>query len=461
MKPFLPFLLCVGLCSCVRAQIDSLSRTEAVHTLRQFRDTILAYHPLAWTPSGRAGIDSSYRVTNQRLTRASFPLHRLDFAEYLGPFIRGTGDGHLTFGMSRRRDAQEREIPFATYPLDLSLTEEGEIVLRRAAVLHDRTLPPGTVVRSINGRDAASFIRKLEQVFPAGDHGYVAGSRLEIARLLPVLNQAFFGPTDTLRLLTSYRETDDLVSVAPTIELTDASHPPEPYEIEKGLWYWAMPSFSLPKGYSVRRYDRELLRPRIQSFFRARGLILDLRGNPGGSYHLAEILYAYLTDRPFKLVRQVRTRTRYFEADEAGARREMSRHALSHDNGWTVARPQSQPPMGKRHRYAGPLVVLTDEGTYSVASLLANAAREQRRATIVGATGGGSRRVVYAWRNRTFKLGPDERLLLSVPLWKADVRSGGPLLVVPDESIPRRLADFQEGRDAALEAALRYLRAGR
>jgi carboxyl-terminal processing protease len=156
----------------------------------------------------------------------------------------------------------------------------------------------------------------------------------------------------------------------------------------------------------------------------ARGMIFDLRGNPGGLVDAgARLLSRFVPEGPI-----------YRGRGRLGV-------------GQTVSVRADVPLL------TVPLVVLIDEGSGSTAEIFAAAVQEHRVAHVIGTTSAGA---VAA--SRVYPLADGSALQLSVEL----VYSGaGALLdrvgVRPDEEVELGIADLRRGRDAQLERALGYL----
>ena len=169
------------------------------------------------------------------------------------------------------------------------------------------------------------------------------------------------------------------------------------------------------------------------------GLIIDLRGNPGGSVHIVDRLLSEFFASPTELGRTT-TRT--------GKPVSMLFGAVE------IVKLKSTVP-GKPDAYAGPVAILVNAQSASGSELFAGAMQAAGRATVVGETtcgcllgflgyaripGGGE----LAYSEVGFVLGNGKR-----------IEGEG---VVPDQLVPLTLADLVVNRDRALEAAQELLR---
>jgi carboxyl-terminal processing protease len=161
-----------------------------------------------------------------------------------------------------------------------------------------------------------------------------------------------------------------------------------------------------------------------------RGVILDLRGNPGGLGAMAIPVAAEFVTTPTTLgTLQFRTFSQTFTA---------------------------QPSLG-RTPYSGPLVILTDEGSASTSEILAGGLQESGRARIVGDTTLGA---VLPSVVESLPHGAVMQVVV------ADFKTPKGILiegrgVQPDRRVVETRTTFRSGRDAVLDAAVSVIKASR
>ncbi len=168
------------------------------------------------------------------------------------------------------------------------------------------------------------------------------------------------------------------------------------------------------------------------------GLVLDLRGNPGGSIGaMLSIAQSFFPESRHVLTRQARA----------------SGPATPDGGSWPQAR--SVPPeiriIASPHAYTGPLAILIDGYTASSSELLATVLREQRGAWIVGHPSCGC---VVAVRGTGYRLPGGGALFVAesgfiTPLGNRMEGAG----MRPDREVPLTLADLREGVDRDLAVA--------
>ncbi len=157
-----------------------------------------------------------------------------------------------------------------------------------------------------------------------------------------------------------------------------------------------------------------------------KALVLDLRGNPGGSVETLSYLAGDFFDKEIKM------------ADRVGKK----------DN-----RPQMT--KGPHTAFTGKVVILLDSESASASEVLARFMQIEKRAVIMGDHSSGK---VMEAREYTEKLGTDSVIFYGVSVTEADViMTDGKSLehvgVAPDEIILPTAADLAAGRDPVLAHA--------
>lgn len=297
--------------------------------------------------------------------------------------------------------------------LTLGETEGRVVVIRvdAGSAAERAGVRPGQIVRAVNGRPVEDVRAELRRRV-AG-----ASSERSFQNLtgMSILYGMAWGLPRRLRLEDlAGREFDYEVVREPRGEVRV-----EARRLESGFAYIAFDGWRQPAG---RRFNEALDKLRD-----APGLVVDLRGNPGGH-----------TDVMLEIASPFFPRETYY----GGFRRRDGRI----DKYFTrrPARP-----------YDRPVVILTDEGSASASETFAAFLQEAGRARVVGRQSAGS---THNMRSTRLPHGGTVHYSIRAYLTPGgrDPEGTG---VVPDETVPLRLSDLREGRDAALEAAESWLRA--
>ena len=180
--------------------------------------------------------------------------------------------------------------------------------------------------------------------------------------------------------------------------------------------------------------------PELQASFKrmadAKGLVLDLRGNGGGSFKMAVDLMGWFMKEGGNMGEIVTRNNQRLTAL-------LGLVDITPD---LVVKPQAQP-------LNMPLAVLLDENSASASELLAGVLQDRGRARVFGTTSCGC---LLGVRSGGLPLPGGGRLVMS----QFDVRIGAPpgkriegLGVTPDEPVPWTVATLQGQRDVVFEAA--------
>ena len=200
----------------------------------------------------------------------------------------------------------------------------------------------------------------------------------------------------------------------------------------------------LSSGHLYVRFDRfrspvaRQFRATLEANRDAPGLILDLRSNTGGDGKEGVRTVGPLLDRP-TIVARLATRT----GRPPSALMGLVRLPLQ----LSAGEPGGQ-------LYSGPIVILVNQGTGSTSEVIVASLQEQGRARVIGTRSCGCALGVLRYRD----LRDGSALAISeVGLVSGLGRRIEGEGVRPDVPIELRLADFREGRDAILDAAVREL----
>lgn len=188
---------------------------------------------------------------------------------------------------------------------------------------------------------------------------------------------------------------------------------------------------------------------------RARGLIVDLRDNDGGSTAVADLLLSRLTERSYRFTSEKRWRVSapMKERFEAVVTPEALAYRNSPTGSTSIERFEPRPPPAVRHRFNGPTVFLIGPGTLSAAMMLADAVQTYRLAFLVGEPTS----TPPNFFGETYSYAMPHSGLSATISTALFGRANGDLeseqTVQPDFYAPTRLSDRLEGRDPAVAIA--------
>lgn len=181
---------------------------------------------------------------------------------------------------------------------------------------------------------------------------------------------------------------------------------------------WKMPEFIMDEGSIDDMFGRAR---------KHKALIMDLRGNPGGSVEVLERIVGYVMEHDVSIAKR-------------------------------MSRKDEKPETAKSHgndRFKGKLIVLVDSRSASAAELLARTMQLEHRGTVVGDQTAGA---VMESRFYPENIGQDRKIFYAVAVTDANlIMSDGKSLegvgVTPDVIVLPTAADLAAGRDLALAKA--------
>jgi carboxyl-terminal processing protease len=317
----------------------------------------------------------------------------------------------------------------------------------------DQATSAGVILFEVEGQPVVFDVRPGSA---AAEAGLRPGMRVRAVNGMPIGQalteaRAEVGPSssDRAALVLSYLRLVSGSAVAPLrLQLERADGTPFDVALTRRAFDTA-PRFEarrLPSGQLYVRFDR--FRAPVAGQFRAAleanrdapGVILDLRSNTGGDGKEGGRMVTPLLDRP-TIVARLATRTGRPPSALMGLVH-LPLQLSAGEAGGLV--------------YGGPLVILINQGTASTSEVIAASLQERARARVIGTRSCGCALGVLRYR----RLQDGGALAISeVGLVSGLGRRIEGEGVRPDAPVELRLADFREGRDAILDAAVRELAA--
>ena len=335
--------------------------------------------------------------------RREFDLATLEFVAKLR-------NKHTQFDDQWLRQKYGQPMGFWVLPL------EGKWVVISA---RDNELRKGDVVRAIDGVDIEAFVRDKER--------YVNASSERSAQSL-VFDRTFLFPSNFTIDLEDGRKISIERSEAPKSAVRDARAPASEgrWLLEGVIGYIKIPAFNDPN------YERTAIEY-VKQYEGAKSLIIDLRGNGGGS-------------TPYQLI------TKLMDREWKGwSISTPAQIALHRARGEPAAqlRIESEKQVPRQGAFTGRLIILVDRFTCSATEDFAMPFKENGRATLIGETTEGSSGQPYF-----FNFGNGMTLLVGAARYTFP--DGSPFESVgikPTISVELRIADVRDGIDPVLNKA--------
>ncbi|HKV42621.1 MAG TPA: S41 family peptidase, partial [Blastocatellia bacterium] len=272
-------------------------------------------------------------------------------------------------------------------------------------------ITPGMIVTSIDGLTVSEKMAKLKPD--------IAGSSTTRAERLRLFHKLLAGDPGTVIHLGLRREDGRRLNAAVTMNIEPDAPMVKSKWVAPGYGYMTLNLWETP--------IHDQFKSSLEQFKNAKGLILDLRGNPGG--RVTEVL-------------------------------KVADYLLSNRTsfGHFVTRSGKQIPLyaGGQAKaiYTGPLAIIVNEGSGSGSEMFSGVMQESGRAVVIGRQSCGCLLGISEFK----KVKGDGEIAVSElgyvsPKGKAIEGTG----VIPDDVVPLTLADVRGNRDTAIQEAKRAL----
>ena len=205
----------------------------------------------------------------------------------------------------------------------------------------------------------------------------------------------------------------------------------------------------------LKKVFRKIKRRRVDK------LIIDIRGNQGGSNNNLTELLQYLLSEDFQVTHSVSIKS------------DLNREEMSISSRWQLWRSQKQPKgpytllpklsetsqPKKRLVYTGDLIVLMDHATFSAATIFASTIQAQGRGLLMGSESAGSARQTFGGIFES-KMLKNSKIVVGIPTIRFEYGSQDqpPHNLKPDIYVENTALDILQNKDRVLDAAIDLLR---
>ncbi len=434
--------------------------------------TLEEVHPDLYAYTDPEAVRKARRRIEMELVR---PLTRTDFFKLVAPFVAQIGDGHTSVFPPTEEYLRFRSEGGLAFPFVVIYDSTRGVAVSRN-LSGDASVAEGDLIHSVNGLLADSLLRAFASAF-SGEREVFRTTRTAVQfRLLLWLHNIDSPYTVEFVSGDSVSRTLRLPGISQNAVVSaDSLRARQPVRVP---------------NYSFRRIDGNIGNVDFRSMtdilafdvflettFReikdhpVRGLIIDLRNNGGGDSRLGDALFSFITDssyqqaerKEWKMSSQYKSYMRsglpwwlrWFPLTWVSA---AARNYHGAEDGTVVVqRFARQIPRPNPLKYRGKVCFLMGPGTFSSATMLANAVGDFKLATLIGEeTGGIPNAFGEIYR---FEL-PASRLRISVSSARF-VRANGDAEdrrgVIPDIAVRQSDVDTRKGVDSVLEAGKRWI----
>ena len=476
MKNSVLYLLLILLGSCTVSKNYNPSRKFGPEDLREdfrvFRNMLEESHPSLYWYTSKDSIDYYF---NEGYHKIQDSLPEYKFRNILSYVAAKFRCGHTSI---RASEAATRFAEKArSFALPFSVKAWPDTVVVTANLNRkDSTVIRGVILKSIEGRPIRSIVDSF--------FSHLSGDGFNTTHKYQTLSNGgtfrnMYGSIYGLntRMQVGFVDTAGVLKTAvvdvynPTAD-TPRSRPPVPKlsrKERKAIAMRAARSFRIDTStqtafIEISSFTRS---SRLRKFFRQsfrkiknegiRNLVIDLRGNGGGSVVLSNLLTKYVADKPFKIADSIyalRRKSRYHKYIDNYFQSRLFLMFLSKkkEDGYyhfNYYENKFFKPVKKNH-FDGHLYVLTGGNTFSAATLFAKTVRDQENVTVVGEETGGGAYGNTAWLIPEVVL-PRTKVRFRLPLFRLVIdkneKKGRGVMpqveVLPNTEDIRRNVDFK------------------
>ena len=456
-----------------------LSAAQAQQDLDVARKALEEAHGALYRFTPKPELDRKFDALRARANRE---MSRREFFGLVNEMMVATGDGHAR---ADQDDSTTAELDRALrFPLNVAL-EGTRLMVTANATPSDSSMRPGVEILSINGLSVNELTTRIMPTIRRD--GFIeTGRRATVGSSFPFRYWLNIDTTSrfaiTARTANGAAISTTLMGVLAAQRSANVTNNPVNAAYRAALAKIAEPSQNVSLRFvgdsqvallKIRSFGGDTFLASLDSVVklavdrRSTGMILDLRGNGGGTDMFGAKLVSQFTDKPFRYFEYIHLISiapsfatwlpRTFESTKAGttphpgggfrAKRELH-------EGVAEQAPAARPFLGK-------LVVLIDGGTFSTSADVTSVLRSMNRATFIGEETGGAYEGNTSGLNATIIL-PNSRVRVFVQMYgyvnavRPGPKGRGTL---PDIEIARKTEETLRGVDTALDRAIQTARA--
>lgn len=474
-----------------------------------FRKALEEAHSGLYRYKTKREMDAEFAKAGAKLTR---PMTLLQFRNILEPVLAAIKCGHTEFTKNQGDEISTILESAKQFPLALKFESMRAFVVLNQG-LDDRA-KPGMEVLAINGKSVAGILQRiLLNLNQDGDIRTHQMHRLGFARgFFRLGSPGRTGFSESYRLYignpASFATTlrDPHTQKTVVVELAgvtnaEAAVNAEKNPVNRDVLTGIRTLQALGEKQSIRYLDGEntafmripgfsKLPPDVRENFRdflkrefallksngTKNLIIDLRGNGGGSDSYGVLLFSYLTSKEFRYYDRIHMKTYHLSFRQYTDREFTAATGFQDFNpafgfvkadpngGWLLTEKNKGLGVEKpsENYFDGTVYILIDGGSFSTTAEFCAAADFYKRPTFIGEETGGAAEGDNGGVSTGLTL-PESQLHIEIPMYtylsvvdKGNRRRG----TLPKHAVAQTIDDLAKGRDTVLEFTRELIRTG-